>query len=374
MPTFASTDEFLPDYDELSTNVFEDDFVLDQLMADDVCFSEDFLTKDIGGIKEELESWTGGSSVSSSPTFSHRTVASDSDEDKPSSVNPYDFLRDVVVDQAVKDEPSNRDTPSPGSQSSSSGCFSDFSNSACDLKGFPQSPVAAVNVINLANTPTIAPPQTHYSENVPPILFTQVPSQNGIQYVQIPSIIPSVAPVPITVQPIAPKPIQIKPKPVAGVRPTKTVVLSKEDFGQLMKKMKVTKAPAAAPTNQNIIQPSTRIIPRQSPGAKHPVTMAKPSAEVIRVKPPVSKNPIEPLIYLPNQLMDERTYKKQQRLIKNREAASTSRRKKKEYVDSLEETIQELSKEKEQLIGVGMEFKVNWGSYSMTLYYRRTIN
>lgn len=50
--------------------------------------------------------------------------------------------------------------------------------------------------------------------------------------------------------------------------------------------------------------------------------------------------------------IDERTLKKQMRMIKNRESACLSRKKKKEYVNTLEARLMILSKENQELKSV----------------------
>lgn len=52
--------------------------------------------------------------------------------------------------------------------------------------------------------------------------------------------------------------------------------------------------------------------------------------------------------------IDPRILKKQQRKIKNRESASLSRKRKKDYITSLEEKVKELSAENQRLQGVGI--------------------
>lgn len=233
----------------------------------------------IRGIKEELESWAS-SPTSSSPTFSHQN-----DSDEGGSVM-HEFLSDVVVNQKSNCSGGgrdNRDTPSPGSTSSSSGCFSDFSCS---------------NDMNVA-------------------LGTQfIPQPVQLPQVNILSSVP--------VTRIAPKPIQIQQN---LLNTAKTVILTPRDFGQLMKTMKVTNV---APKIQTVVQ-------------SKPLAMVKPKTTEIN-KPP------EPLIRLQKPLLDEKTLRKQQRLIRNRESANQSRKKKKEFVTALEEKIQVLDREKEQLL------------------------
>lgn len=50
--------------------------------------------------------------------------------------------------------------------------------------------------------------------------------------------------------------------------------------------------------------------------------------------------------------IDDRTIKKQMRMIKNRESACLSRKKKKEYVTTLESRLMDLSKENQHLKSV----------------------
>lgn len=271
----------------------------------------------IRGIKEELESWTGSSSACSSPTFSHQNASpgltndSFSDEEKAAVADPYDFLRHVVVSKE-EEKKDNRDTPSPGSTSSSSGFFSDVS---CTT--------TTIQPIHIATPIIVQQPQI--STNLTPI-----------QFVQFPSIVPMHQP-PATNS--YPKPIvQIKPKPQVAIPTTnqqpKTIVLSPQDFSQLMKKMRVTRA-------------APRIQSQPLPAVKPQTVTTSPTTSITKGAQQQSS-----MFCLPHQVIDERTFKKQQRLIRNRESANLSRRKKKEFVDSLQETIQELGLEKEQLLSV----------------------
>lgn len=101
-----------------------------------------------------------------------------------------------------------------------------------------------------------------------------------------------------------------------------------------MKKMRVTRA-------------APRIQSQPLPAVKPQTVTTSPPTSITKGAQQQSS-----MFCLPHQVIDERTFKKQQRLIRNRESANLSRRKKKEFVDSLQETIQELGLEKEQLLSV----------------------
>lgn len=297
-------DNFLSADFGLPTNLFEDEFLLENILTEDV-IADDLAVR---GIKEELESWAGVSSASSSPTFIHRngsSGSSDSEEEKyrTTTVNPYEFLRDVVVNgernnrsEVSMNEP--RDTPSPGSTSSSSGCFSDFSCKTNDTN---------VNVLSHGRAFDQIPPATLTLPN---------PPQNTcpLQFIQSPPVAPTADPIPIQQQ---------------SQKLKKTVILSPQDFDQLMKNMRGSRA---MPRIQTFAQPVPVTI------KQNPLVAARPAAE--------------PMACPSNQVVDERRYKKQQRLIRNRESANLSRKKKKEFVDTLQETIQRLGTEKEQLVNV----------------------
>ena len=275
-------DNFLHNDYDLPANIFEDEFMLEEettLRGMHSQLTDELLA--IRGIREELESL--GSSPSLSPTFSSQTQnvspGSDSDEELKAS-HPVEIQ--------------NRDTPSPGSSSSSSGCYSD------DTNGFP-----GMSPVSLQSPP-------HQVANGFPMQFVQMPM------VQSP-------------------PVQMQPK---------TLILPPEDFEKLMRNLKANKQP---PSIQTVVQPaavatSVRRVSVPAPAAPMPVVKAKP------IVPATAPKQIATFCLPSNQLIDEKTLRKQQRLIKNRESANLSRKKKKDFVDSLQEQIQQLGQEKENLM------------------------
>ncbi|EDW61208.2 probable basic-leucine zipper transcription factor J [Drosophila virilis] len=79
----------------------------------------------------------------------------------------------------------------------------------------------------------------------------------------------------------------------------------------------------------------------------------------------------EPLNYIFKRTIDEKMYKKQQRMIKNRQSASLSRQKKKEYVVSLETRLTNLEKENYTLKGENLSLRNQLVAYAKTCKCRK---
>ncbi|XP_059614363.1 cyclic AMP-dependent transcription factor ATF-6 alpha [Phlebotomus argentipes] len=254
------------------------------------------------------------------------------------TINPYDFLNDVIVDQEIKIETESnpRNTPSP---SSSSG-FSDVSDSVTN---------SVTNYGNLAqkvpDTPPYSPPSdcTESPMSSPkPIYLSPMQDIKIVQGTLIPITAVPVSLAQKTSNPPL-KTIKIQPKPVsiaggvlkAANNTKKTIVLSQEEFGALMQKAKTTTASALP--QKPIIVPKTSTMKLQP----------------TKVMPQIKTEPVSadygPSTGIFAQSVDEKTLKKQQRMIKNRESACLSRKKKKEYVTSLETRLNELANENERL-------------------------
>lgn len=155
---------------------------------------------------------------------------------------------------------------------------------------------------------------------------------------------------------IQPKPIAIATKPPASATPIavkttsptiacktesapKRVILSGTDYKNLVLKCNAQQQ-FVTPTNfGTVIGAATE----NSPGAMG----ANPSNKTIQVAP-LNQNKKPKPKSLQDEI-DERTLKKQMRMIKNRESACLSRKKKKEYVNTLEARLMNLSKENQDL-------------------------
>lgn len=335
------------------------------------------------------------------------------------TVNPDDFLNEFFKSEDAKTELSsspNRDTPSP---SSNSGCSSsDFNEfridmpmqSTTEFSSFETPPISPPSpdtdassisstdqFVQQAQKPTQLQPLPQYviHQQIPTIPLTSggrqstaVPTTklNILQGTLIP--ITNVLPANNVHQQQTFKKINIQPKPIAAAAatavvsklpvssssvavptPTKRIILSAQDYKALVQKCKsqqvglngkpfILKAavppPSAVKGNAN--KPAT-------------TTMFKPLGSMASaVKFPVPSMCMTPAISNSNKSMpsmakshlkqeiDEKIMKKHQRMIKNRESACLSRKKKKDYMTSLESQVTTLWEENENLKTVGFLF------------------
>lgn len=189
---------------------------------------------------------------------------------------------------------------------------------------------------------------------------------------------------------IQPKPIAIATKPIASsiVQPTqpangtvlnakpntatpKRIVLSENDYKALMLKCKSQQNPATDKRILKIVTATPTSLQPQSQqninNTKMVSTINTQTAIQLNSQPlttpniPNNRIQIAPINQLakqrpkqksPHDEIDERTLKKQLRMIKNRESACLSRKKKKEYVTTLEAKLMEVSKENQDLKSV----------------------
>lgn len=145
--------------------------------------------------------------------------------------------------------------------------------------------------------------------------------------------------------------------PTQGVGKTKTIFLSSIDYKALMQKMNLHGSKGAK-INGSVKTQIPKIVVKTG-NAIRTVNSNNPNSPPNSLKNQISTfnrdSPIrepESSSYRRRNIIDEKMYKKQQRMIKNRESASLSRKKKKEYVVSLETRINNLEKENYTLKGV----------------------
>uniref|UniRef100_A0A6J0SHV6 Cyclic AMP-dependent transcription factor ATF-6 beta n=1 Tax=Pogona vitticeps TaxID=103695 RepID=A0A6J0SHV6_9SAUR len=262
---------------------------------------------------------------------------------------PWDPLQDIFFPELqVKSEPVS---PASSHCSDSSGASSDSSalsssSSSADLPGQAPNPSDVIGV-KAEHPPT------------PPCMFGDVLSPPfGTVHIRV-------VPAPETGKPVTSNkaesilsrkpPIQPKPVVVTTVPAQPTTTSSKTI---LLQSVPVTQSqtinPGISVPGQSVVisqsellhLPVSGLIKVQSPGKEglpaKPIPAApKPEAKTI-VPAPTQIGPC-------NQEIDIKVLKRQQRMIKNRESACQSRRKKKEYLQGLESRLREALTENERL-------------------------
>ncbi|XP_076359947.1 uncharacterized protein LOC143252143 [Tachypleus tridentatus] len=149
------------------------------------------------------------------------------------------------------------------------------------------------------------------------------------------------------------QPVLIRKIDSSGISlPSKTqnaqpVVLTPEEFAKLTSQRIVNVKPAVAMTQPISSVTTPQLIQRgSSPGGSGVVSLSKAPVVTATLGLTSSnnvdllKNPL-----LKNQNLDEKTLRRQQRMIKNRESACLSRKKKREYLQTLEGEVKALTQE-----------------------------
>ncbi|XP_053151524.1 cyclic AMP-dependent transcription factor ATF-6 beta [Hemicordylus capensis] len=253
---------------------------------------------------------------------------------------PWDPLQDSLFPELhVKSEP----VSPASSHCSDSSAVSSSSSSSTDLPGQAPSPADVIGV-KAEHPPT------------PPCMFGDVLSPPfGTVHI-------NVVPAPETGKPGAPNKAEsilsrkpaIQPKPVVvttvPVPPTTT-----SSKAILLQPVPVTQSQTI---NSGIAVPAQGVVISQSELLHLPVSglikVQSPVKEGLPAKP-ASKPEAKTIVPAPtqigpcNQEIDIKVLKRQQRMIKNRESACQSRRKKKEYLQGLESRLREALTENERL-------------------------
>lgn len=344
-------------------------------------------------------------------------------------IDPNDFFNDMYKSEvdysSTFSSPSYRSTPSPttSNSSQSSDHLSVDYNSASNQSdgsinmynsnnhGFSSNSqfVPAIGNQNChLDTPPISPPTENYIPNAPQTIPHIQPIQQLAQPIpnnQINIIQGTLIPITAVSLPTSSncsnilsthhntsqiKKVKIQPKPLAAIatKPTvvpatvkpiqtistpKRIVLSGSDYKSLVLKCKSAAtanggvATTMQPTNDTNLLKFVSAAPSTLPTTNtQPLTVTNNRIQIA----PLNSNK-KPKQNSGQDEIDDRTIKKQMRMIKNRESACLSRKKKKEYVTTLESRLMDLSKENQQLKSVRLHFKIpiififNWVRFSI---------
>lgn len=331
-------------------------------------------------------------------------------------IDPNDFFNDMYKSEvdysSTFSSPSYRSTPSPttSNSSQSSDHLSVDYNSASNQSdgsinmynsnnhGFSSNTqfVPAIGNQNChLDTPPISPPTENYVPNGPQTIPHIQPIQQLAQPIpnnQINIIQGTLIPITAVSLPTSSncsnilsthhntsqiKKVKIQPKPLAAIatKPTvvpatvkpiqtistpKRIVLSGSDYKSLVLKCKSAAtanggvATTMQPTNDTNLLKFVSAAPSTLPTTNtQPLTVTNNRIQIA----PLNSNK-KPKQNSGQDEIDDRTIKKQMRMIKNRESACLSRKKKKEYVTTLESRLMDLSKENQQLKSVRLHFEI----------------
>lgn len=273
----------------------------------------------------------------------------------------------------------DRNTPSPtgscgsSSGSSTSGVHSDISDGwqrkdveqtdsipTSSILNIPQSPIQFSqscitikdeSLQNATQKPALSGlvyNQQHLKEPIPRFVIEQ--AQKAPETFKVGSNSPS-------------KGLNLPRATVGNVSKTKTIFLSSNDYKALMQKMNLNTSkgghsPGSVKTQVPKIVMKTGKL-QGYPNLDSTTDSSSPNLAKAQNQALFSsscreqlKNERHPYSLVCKGMIDEKMYKKQQRMIKNRESASLSRKKKKEYVVALESRINSLEKENYTLKGV----------------------
>ncbi|KAH8354934.1 hypothetical protein KR093_002150, partial [Drosophila rubida] len=283
----------------------------------------------------------------------------------------------------------NRDTPSPteswgsSSGSSTSGIHSDASDAwhqhkqndqidieSCLQSVLPQSPVQFVQGYRAKNNDSIPS-----SLQMPQIIATSMPTQQlkePIPKLVVPATAVALPKVEAKIQKPTDKLLTLDPS-VEGSGKTKTIFLSSNDYKALMQKMNLHGAKGAK-INGSVKPQIPKIVVKTGNGKVQCLQSAVKTVSLNNPNNPLKNQhsmPISTTARGVGSIIDEKMYKKQQRMIKNRESASLSRKKKKEYVVSLEARINHLEKENSKLKGENVTLRNQLVAFAKTCKCRK---
>ncbi|KAL7737505.1 hypothetical protein ACLKA6_007637 [Drosophila palustris] len=171
----------------------------------------------------------------------------------------------------------------------------------------------------------------------------------------------------------------LKPPPSAeSIGKTKTIFLSSNDYKALMQKMNLHGSKGAK-INGSVKTQIPKIVVKTGNAVRtanlnnpnSPPNLLKNQISTLNRDTPTSIREPDSSSYKCRNIIDEKMYKRQQRMIKNRESASLSRKKKKEYVVSLETRINNLEKENYTLKGENVSLRNQLVAFAKTCKCRK---